>query len=179
MWTKQVPHIPISETSSFVQKGFWMCPILPRLLDSRPLVAACRALVLLDMFSSCWGYLNTLSMEPSFAYITTDPELVRCIVFATCPTKRITMLIFLFITTLIIILWWRCLCPFCLRFWLPWLLGKRTSGESLLNQPSTKTITRIFYFFRVKSKMWSPSLRWTCSWCCCWWWWLTSLWLAF
>lgn len=65
------------------------------LLRSGSLVgaAAGRAFVLLDMFGSGWGDLNTLSMEPFLADVTADPEFIGCVVLSTSTTKGLTMLV--------------------------------------------------------------------------------------
>jgi hypothetical protein len=56
------------------------------------LVAATRALVLLNVLSSGRGYFDTLAMEPLFTSITTDPELITSVIVSTCPTQGILML---------------------------------------------------------------------------------------
>lgn len=73
-------------------------------LDSRPLVAACWTLVLLDVLSPGRSDLNTLAMKPSLTYVTADPELVICIVLSTCSAKsQRFLLVVLFFTTLFVI----------------------------------------------------------------------------
>jgi hypothetical protein len=56
------------------------------------LVAATRALVLLNVLSSGRGYFDTLAMEPLFTSITAYPELITSIIVSTCPAQCILML---------------------------------------------------------------------------------------
>lgn len=77
-------------------------------LRAGSLVAARRAFVLLDVLSPSWSDLNALSMEPSLTYVATNPELIWCIVFTTCSTQRVPMLVFLlllFVQALILVLY--------------------------------------------------------------------------
>lgn len=77
------------------------------LQTSRPcsLVATRRAFVLLNVLGPGWSYLHALAMEPLFAYVATNPELIRSIVFSTCPTQCIPMLFLIIFFQSIIIPW--------------------------------------------------------------------------
>lgn len=78
------------------------------LQTSRPcsLVATRWAFVLLNVLGPGWSYLHALAMEPLFAYVATNPELICSIVFSTCPTQCIPMLfLIIFFQSFIIIPW--------------------------------------------------------------------------
>lgn len=66
---------------------------------SRPcsLVAARRALVLLDVLSPGGSNFHALPVEPLLTHVATYPKLVRGIILSTCPAQGIPMLLLIFL----------------------------------------------------------------------------------
>lgn len=77
-------------------------------LRASSLVAARRALILFDVFSSGRGDLHTLAMEPLLTDVTANPEFIWCIVLTTSTAQSLTMLIFFFLIQALVFLrlWW-------------------------------------------------------------------------
>eukprot|EP01018_Ginkgo_biloba_P005355 Gb_11612 [translate_table: standard] len=77
------------------------------LSSSGPFVTARWTFVLLDVFCSSRCNLHAFAMEPFLTNVTTDPKLIRSIIFTTGSTECITMLLLiLFIKSIILFLGW-------------------------------------------------------------------------
>lgn len=60
------------------------------------------------MLSPSWSDLHALAVEPPFAYVTTNPELICTIVLSACSAQGIPVLVLLFFllqSLLLLILW--------------------------------------------------------------------------